>query len=242
MAKRQRTTTTVSRREVLAWSFGAAAAYGSVRWSSALAAPDELPHPPLASGRAYLYLTAAEAAFIDAAIARLIPADETGPGAIEAEVTAFIDSQLAGPYGRAVDWYMQGPFEHGTRQQGYQSELTPAQLYRAAIAAIDERAHEQGGKSFAQLSEAQCDQWLHELEDDKVDLGEVPAKTFFTLLWQNTQEGYFADPIYGGNRGFAGWHVIGYPGPRYNYLGAIDRYGQRYALPTVGLLGREGTR
>ena len=189
MAKRQPTTNAVSRRVLLAWSAGAAAVYGSARWSSAFAAPDQLPRPPLASRSTPLYLTAAEAAFVDAAVSRLIPPDETGPGAVEAGVTVFIDSQLAGAYGKAADWYMQGPFEDGNEQQGYQSPLTPAQLYRAAIAAIDEHSHAADGKAFAQLNPAQRDRWLHDLEDGKVELGSVSAKTFFTLLWQNTQEG-----------------------------------------------------
>src|SRR5262245_40406039 len=70
---------------------------------------------PAAPGGAYL--NAAEKAFIEAAIARLIPADELGPGARESGVAEFIDSQLAGPYGRAQTWYMQGPWSKGTPEQ-----------------------------------------------------------------------------------------------------------------------------
>ena len=43
---------------------------------------------------AYGYLTQPEVRFLDAAVARLIPADELGPGAKEAGVTCFIDGQL----------------------------------------------------------------------------------------------------------------------------------------------------
>ena len=53
---------------------------------------------------------------------------------------------------------------------------------------------------------------------------------------------YFADPMYEGNRGFAGWKLVGYPGPRYNYDNEIRHYGQPYPLPTVGLLGRDPSR
>lgn len=62
------------------------------------------------------------------------------------------------------------------------------------------------------------------------------------MLWQNTQEGFLADPMYGGNRGFAGWKLIGFPGPRYNYVEEITQYGKPYPLPPVGILGRDGTR
>jgi gluconate 2-dehydrogenase gamma chain len=61
------------------------------------------------------------------------------------------------------------------------------------------------------------------------------------MLWQNTGEGFFADPMYGGNRDFAGWKLVGFPGPRYNYVNEIEQYGKPYTLPTVGLMGRNGS-
>lgn len=187
----------------------------------------------------YVFFAPAEASFVDAAVARLIPADELGPGALEAGVTVFIDRQLAGPYGHAVDWYMAGPWADGTPEQGYQSRRTPAEVYRAAIAAINAQTQNSHGKPFAALAVGDRDDLLHALEEGKLVLSGVPADTFFKLLWQNTQEGFFADPIYDGNRGFAGWNLIGYPGPRYNYVGAIRHYGERYPLATVGLMGRD---
>jgi gluconate 2-dehydrogenase gamma chain len=60
------------------------------------------------------------------------------------------------------------------------------------------------------------------------------------MLLKNTQEGFLADPLYGGNRGFTGWKLVGFPGPRYNYMFEITQYGKPYPLPTVGLLGRNG--
>jgi gluconate 2-dehydrogenase gamma chain len=55
------------------------------------------------------YLTPREAEFVDAALARLIPADELGPGAKEAGVCAFIDRQLAGDFGTMARSYRGGP-------------------------------------------------------------------------------------------------------------------------------------
>lgn len=188
------------------------------------------------------FLTSSESEFVDSAIDRLIPSDALGPGAVEAGVTVFIDHQLAGPYGSAADWYMQGPWADGTPQQGYQRRRTPAEVYRAAIAAVDGHSRRASNKVFAELGSDERDGLLHALEDGTLDLGDVSAKTFFTLLWQNTQEGFFADPLYLGNRNFIGWKLIGYPGPRYNYDGAIRRHGERYPLPTVGLMGRDPSR
>ena len=189
-------------------------------------------------GRANAFFAPGEMDFIQAATARLIPTDALGPGADKAGIPAFLDLQLAGPYGRAERWYMQGPWPSGIDGQGYQLRFTPAQVYRQAIAGIDKhcRAHYQ--KPFTGLTSDQQDQVLHALEDGKVDLGDVPSKTFFNLLWQNTQEGFLADPAYGGNRDFAGWKLIGFPGPRYNYVREIGEHGKPYRQPYVSLIGR----
>ncbi len=238
----------LDRRRWLIGTIGSLTLGGLVMRSRAAAAPVSA-NPPKAATlplepepHRLVFFDPGEAAFIDAAVARLIPADALGPGAVEAGVTMFIDHQLAGPFGRAADWYMQGPWAHGTKEQGYQRRRTPAEVYRAAIVAIDNNTRKSPGKVFAALAGAEQDDLLHALEDGKLDLGDVSAKTFFMLLWQNTQEGFFADPIYLGNQGFAGWKLIGYPGPRYNYDGAIRDFGQAYPLPTVGLMGRDPSR
>ena len=187
-----------------------------------------------------LFFTDNERAFIDAALSRLIPNDNLGPGAKEAGVTVFIDRQLGGPFGRAQTWYMQGPWREGTEQQGYQLKITPAQLYRTAIEDIDaycRGAH--GGKTFAQLDASTQEKVLHGLEKGDVKLERAPAKEFFGMLWENAREGFLADPMYGGNRGFAGWKLVGFPGPRYNYVAEIDQYGKAYSEPPVGIMGRD---
>ena len=195
---------------------------------------------PSYTAPAQRYLTADETAFVEAAIARIIPTDELGPGAKDAGVATFIDRQLAGPYGRAETWYMQGPWHQGTEQQGYQLKLTPAQLYRTAIRDIDEHVRGQGaGKSFAQLDGNAQDALLHALEKGKVELPHAPAKEFFSLLVQNTVEGFLADPVYGGNLEFAGWKLIGFPGPRYNYVAEIEQFGKRYEMPYVSIAGND---
>jgi gluconate 2-dehydrogenase gamma chain len=187
----------------------------------------------------YVFLTPAEAAFLSAAVARLIPADDLGPGALEAGAVAFVDRQLAGDYGRGARWYMQGPWSEGESTQGYQTRHTPASLYRAAIREIDQavaNAHQVSG--FAQLAPADQDLWLERLEKGKVTLQTVEPKTFFQLLLQNTHEGFWCDPIYGGNRDMVGWKLIGFPGARYDQSAYVGKHGERYPLPPVGLRGR----
>src|SRR5919201_1853578 len=113
-------------------------------------------HAPAKSEK-YMFLAPAEVAFLDAAVARLIPADELGPGAKEAGVTYFIDQQLFGGYGVMAKMYRQGPHAEGTPQQGYQSPLTPQEVYRAVIAEIDAGCVKQHGAPFAKLESKQQD-------------------------------------------------------------------------------------
>ncbi len=78
------------------------------------------------------------------------------------------------------------------------------------------------------------------MEDGKLDLQGADAKTFFKLLLQNTKEGLFSDPIYGGNKDMAGWKMLGFPGARYDYTDWVDKRGVRYNLPPTGIMGRPG--
>ena len=106
----------------------------------AQAAPVAAP-PVAASGPAYepTYFTAEEWAFVNAAVARLIPADEQGPGALEAGVPEYIDRQMNTPYASGALWFMQGPFNaDAAPEMGWQSKLVPKQIYRLGIAATEE--------------------------------------------------------------------------------------------------------
>lgn len=191
-----------------------------------------------ASG-SYVFFQPAEVAFVEAAVARLIPADDLGPGAVEAGVPIFIDRQLAGDYGRGARWYMQGPWGEGEPTQGYQTRMTPTALYRAAIGEIDQAVAREGrAGSFAKLDGNNQDRWLDQVEHGKVQLPTADAKTFFQMLHQNTLEGFWADPIYGGNRDMVGWKLIGFAGARYDQRPFVSRHGERYPLPPTGLMGR----
>jgi gluconate 2-dehydrogenase gamma chain len=186
------------------------------------------------------FLTPDERATVAAICARLIPSDDDGPGASEADVVTFIDRQLAGFYGRAQHWYMQGPFPEGAATQGFQSPHPPAQLYRLALAELDAHCERQRGAAFGALPEEEQDQVLTQIESEEVTFSNVSAKTFFDLILENTIEGFFADPIYGGNRDMVGWHYVGFPGARYDYRDFLAHGGARIDLPPVGLMGRPG--
>ncbi len=210
---------------------------GEMPWQAGQAAiPPEFKEsaPP----SSYSFLTPAEAAFLEAAVGRLIPKDELGAGAVEAGVPYFIDRQLAGDFGAGSRWYMQGPWSKGESTQGFQARMPPAAYYRAAIREVDEAVQREAKASFAKLAPAAMDAWLHRLEDGKLELPTTDAKTFFNMLWQNTLEGFWSDPIYGGNRDMAGWKLIGFPGARYDHSPYVSKHGEAYPLPPVGLKGR----
>jgi gluconate 2-dehydrogenase gamma chain len=227
---------TPSRRRLLKVALAPAATVLPLRFVPSAAAAS-VAHP----GQ-FAYLTPVEFTWVEAAVARLIPNDELGPGAKEAGVATFIDRQLSGPYGRAETWYMQGPWREGTKEQGYQLKLTPAQLYRTAIADVNDWCSKSGKRPFAELAATEQEQLLHRLEKGDLELARAPAKDFFEMLLQNTVEGFLADPMYGGNQDFIGWKLIGFPGPRYNYVAEIEQHGKRYAMAPVGILGRDGRR
>ena len=185
-----------------------------------------------AKGEKYMFLRPAEVAFLDAAVARLIPADQLGPGAREAGVTYFIDQQLFGGFGTMAKMYRQGPHGEGTPQQGYQSPLTPQEVYRAAIGEIDAGCAKQYGQPFAKLATARQDEVLRALDESKFPLEAVPPRFFFNLLLDNTIEGFFSDPIYGGNRDKIGWKLVGFPGVAAVYTQHVEKHGVPYdALP-----------
>jgi gluconate 2-dehydrogenase gamma chain len=210
---------------------------GAVPWAEGTADV-----PPGASGSGYVFFSPAEAAFIEAAVARLIPHDEVGPGGVEAAVPFFLDRQLAGKFGLGDHYYLGGPWRKGTPEQGYQSRFSPAQMYRAAIAAIDKYVRANFTSSaFATLDAADQDRLLKELEAGKITLDDgVEAASFFAMLLQNTKEGYFSDPIYGGNKDMGAWKMIGFPGAHYDYKEWVSRHGERVPYPTVSFKGRPG--
>lgn len=172
----------------------------------------------------YEFFNADESAFIEAAVDTLIPADSTGPGAKELGVATYIDRQMAGGFGKGDRLYVEGPYAEGTPQQGYQLPMTPSELIRAGIADVNAHAQLTYRKSFEGLSIPERVTVLQNVEDLKVSLPTVPAATFFSLLLQLTVEGYFADPMYGGNKGKAAWVMIGFPGADAMYMDKIEPF------------------
>jgi gluconate 2-dehydrogenase gamma chain len=180
----------------------------------------------------YLFFNADEVAFIEAAVARLIPNDDQWGGALEAGVPNYIDKQLAGAWGAGERLYRGGPWQPGTQSQGYQLPFTPAELFRTALTAIKKALAQ---TPFAQMSADQQDNYLAGLEKGGTDLGGVPSDVFFSHLWQGTLEGFFSDPVYGGNRNMISWRMIGFPGAYASYYDLVDQHGIKIDRPPLSL-------
>jgi gluconate 2-dehydrogenase gamma chain len=120
---------------------------------------------------------------------RLMPGEPGKPGAREAGVLNYIDLALSGAYADLQDFYRRGLMH---------------------LDAYSRKAH---NAPFAKLPAAQQDQVIAALEQGK-DTGFTwpSAQVFFNTVRNHTMEGMFADPIYGGNKDFAGWRLIGFPG------------------------------
>lgn len=199
------------------------------------------PSPKLQTPYQPMFFHADEWAFIQSAVARLIPSDNTGPGALEAGVPEFIDRQMDAVFGHAAIWYMQGPFVESTLEFGYQGRLAPRDVYRAGIAAVNVHCKSAfAGKTFVQISVAEQDIVLKGLESGEIRFESLASKTFFGFLLQNTKEGYLSDPIHGGNKNAAAWAMIGFPGARADYADWVGPPGVRYPLPPATINGPQG--
>src|SRR5439155_26595391 len=111
----------------------------------------------------------------EAIVARLIPTDETGPGALEAGAAHYIDRGLGGAL------------------------RTSRTAYQAGLKALDEYARTSRGKPFAQLAAAEQDAALTEVEAGTASGFAGGSAAFFALVRTHTIQGTFCDPFYGGN-------------------------------------------
>ena len=145
---------------------------------------------PAGAATSFENLTAPESRILEAIIARLIPSDENGPGALEAGAARYIDRALA------------------------DALASSRAIYTAGLAALDAYARESAGQAFTELGAGEQDSVLEDLEQNLAGGFTPDAATFFNLVLNHTLEGTFGDPAYGGNRDFIGWEMIGYPGIR----------------------------
>ena len=154
-----------------------------------------------------------QAATIAAFAERLMPGAPGKPGAREAGVLNYIDLALAGAYADLQDFYRRG------------------------LAQLDQYCRKTYNEPFVRLSAARQDEVITALEEGKATGFEWPtAQALFNTLRTHTMEGMFADPVYGGNKNFAGWLLVGFPGAQAVFTPADMQSKQAFTrAPMIGL-------
>ena len=188
------------------------------------AAPQSAAEPPAAEPLTFLTLNAAEVAFFTAAVDTLIPADELTPSGSDCGLVAFADRQLASAWGGGAKMYRSGPYRKGKPEHGYQLPLSPREFFGAGIAAVNAWTRKTYGKDFDRLDTKQREEALKALEAGRAQLTNFSGREFFSNLLQLTMDGFFADPIYGGNKNKVAWKLVGFPGLPATYANLIDEY------------------
>lgn len=175
-------------------------------------------------------------ATVEAAMARIIPTDDQ-PGAREAGTARFLDHYLSG-----IDYVYAKPdgsgFEklEGKRAGAWRQRIDALRgKYVEGIEELDRRSRGRFDTEFVELPENRQDEILSEMErpEQQKDLQEAQVATgygappepamqqtsteieldFFPLLALHTRQGFYADPVYGGNKDRVGWRLIGFEGP-----------------------------
>jgi gluconate 2-dehydrogenase gamma chain len=221
MGKRQ-----ASRREFLTRAAaGAGAVAGAGLAGDTAVAAQEQHKDPIAPAAAQArsdghahgaFFNGDDAATIAAFTERLMPTAPGKPGAREAGVLNYIDLALAGAYADLQDFYRRG------------------------LAQLDEHCRKTYKEPFVRLATARQDDVIRTLEDGKAAEFTWPtAPEFFNTIRTHTMEGMFADPIYGGNKDFAGWRLVGFPGAQPVFTSADMQSRQAFTrAPIIGLQGQ----
>jgi len=162
------------------------------------------------------FLNEEDSAAVDALTERLMPGAPGQPGARDAGVLNYIDLALAGAYADLQDFYRRG------------------------CATLEDHCRKTYSQSFAQLTTAQQDAVITAMAAGKAAGFTWPtSQQFFNMLRTHTMEGMFADPVYGGNKDFAGWRLVGFPGAQPVFTTADMESREAFTRgPILGLQGQ----
>ena len=170
------------------------------------------------AGAGHTFFNAQDAATVAAFAERLMPGAPGKPGARDAAVLNYIDLALSGAYAELQDFYRRG------------------------LAQLDAYCRATYNETFVRLDASRQDAVITALEQGKASGFTWPsAATFFETIRTHTIEGLFADPIYGGNKDFAGWRLVGFPGGQAVYTPADLQNRQAFTrAPMIGLQSQSG--
>ena len=178
----------------------------------------------------YTSLSSEEAAFTEAMVNVMCPADSFTPNGVDCGLAIYIDRQLAGSFGKGAKRYLRGPWAQGKPQHGYQLPLTPEQYFKAGLARVNQACTLRNGRTFDQLTPSQANAFLTDLSSAKIADAELDLASWFNeLVYPLFEQACFADPIYGGNHDKVFWKLIGYPGlPATNTMNMVRFRGKPF--------------
>jgi gluconate 2-dehydrogenase gamma chain len=178
----------------------------------------------------YICFSQDEAAFVEAMVNIMCPADDLTPNGVDCGLPIYIDRQLAGDFGRGWKRYARGPWQQGKPQHGYQLPMTPEQYFKRGIESVNAACVARHGKPFDQLTAADASSFLNDLGSGKVTDPHLPLGAWFNeLVYPLFTQACFADPIYGGNRDKVFWKMVGYPGlPATNTINMVQYRGKPF--------------
>jgi len=173
-------------------------------------------HAHAANGGHGAFLNDDDSATVAALAERIMPGAPGKPGARDAGVLNYIDLALAGAYADQEDFYRRG------------------------LAALDAHCRATYGEPFVKLDDQRQDEVITALEQGKAAAFAWPsAQAFFNTVRMHVMEGMFADPIYGGNKDFAGWRLVGFPGAQPLFTPEDMQKGLAFTgAPIIGLQGQ----
>ena len=117
---------------------------------------------------------------VEALCGQIIPADDW-PGAVEAGVVFYIETQLAGPFARFAGDYKDG-----------------------AVAALTSAARHYSGRAFTELDFAEQKSFLQRMEA----AGDLEFNRFWQMVIDHTMQGFYGSPLHGGNNGETSWKML----------------------------------
>ncbi len=134
---------------------------------------------PLYPAVPLVVLTPDEAKVVEALCAQIIPADDW-PGAKEAGVLYYIETQLAGPLERFAD------------------------RYKIGIASLTHTSRKQTGKPFTDLDPTEQKQFLKTIEAAH----DSELNGFWQVVIDHTMQGFYGSPKHGGNKDETSWNML----------------------------------
>ena len=165
-----------------------------------------IPQTGTGNAEGYMFFNVTEARTLDAMTARIMPSEPDGRGAREAGVVTYLDHAVA----------------------GYFRDLQS--IYRVGLQRLDAYSKARAGSIFPELGAAQQDEILSQVDTGSgvssagasADVWDANGTDtiltrFFAIVREHAIQGMFCDPIYGGNRDFTGWKLIGFPGAQWEY-------------------------